>query len=121
MMFLIFPYPESLRLVELATGGGQRTRRSGTSTRCPFSREIGNIMCGCYLNALAAFVHKKIMHSVPQVSHDMLGAVMIRCSWTSAWNPNYALVLETAFTLARTSARVFSFFVPTADSLRDNF
>ena len=56
-------------------------------------------MCGCYLNALATFVNKKLMQSVPQVSHDMLGAVMDSVLVDLSMESDYALVLETAFTL----------------------
>ena len=39
------------------------------------------------------------MQSVPQVSHDMLGAVMDSVLVDLSMESDYALVLETAFTL----------------------
>ncbi|MGD1049278.1 MAG: chemotaxis protein CheC [Candidatus Krumholzibacteriaceae bacterium] len=121
MMFLIFPHPESMRLVELATGKPQREEKVWDEYSLSVLREIGNIMCGCYLNALAAFVHKKLMHSVPQVSHDMLGAVMDSVLVDLSMESDYALVLETAFTLGDNECKGFLFFVPTADSLETIF
>ncbi|HEY5133356.1 MAG TPA: chemotaxis protein CheC [Candidatus Krumholzibacteriaceae bacterium] len=121
MMFLIFPYPESLRLVELATGRPPKDEKVWDEYSLSVLKEIGNIMCGCYLNALAAFVHKKIMHSVPQVSHDMLGAVMDSVLVDLSMESDYALVLETAFTLGANECKGFLFFVPTADSLETIF
>ena len=70
MMFLLFPHPEAEKMVEMATGqhveGPNITDEFALSTL----KEIGNIMCGCYLNIFSTFLGKKIMHSVPQVSYD---------------------------------------------------
>jgi chemotaxis protein CheC len=121
MMFLIFPHPESMRLVELATGRKQKDDKVWDEYSLSVLKEIGNIMCGCYLNALASFVHKKLMHSVPQVSHDMLGAVMDSVLVDLSMESDYALVLETAFTLGENECKGFLFFVPTAESLETIF
>jgi len=120
MMFLIFPHPEALRLVEIATGDRPR---DGFKDEYSLSvlKEVGNIMCGCYLNALATFVNRKLMHSVPQVSHDMLGAVMDSVLVDLSMESDYALVLETAFTLGSNECKGFLFFVPTAESLETIF
>jgi chemotaxis protein CheC len=117
MMFLIFPHPESMRLVELATGEKRKNDRAWDEFSLSVLKEIGNIMCGCYLNALASFVNKKIMHSVPQVSHDMLGAVMDSVLVDLSMESDYALVLETEFTLGENECKGFLFFVPTAETL----
>jgi chemotaxis protein CheC len=117
MMFLIFPHPEAKKIIEIATGkklaeGAIRDEYSVSALK-----EIGNIMCGCYLNALAAFVHRKLLHSVPQVSNDMLGAVMDSVLVDLSMDSDYALVLETAFTMGSDECKGFLFFVPTAESL----
>ena len=117
MMFLIFPHPESMRLVELATGEKRENDKVWDEYSLSVLKEIGNIMCGCYLNALASFVNKKIMHSVPQVSHDMLGAVMDSVLVDLSMESDYALVLETEFTLGENECKGFLFFVPTAETL----
>lgn len=121
MMFLIFPHPEAMRLVEIATGQKLADGRIRDEYSMSVLKEIGNIMCGCYLNALAAFVHRKLMHSVPQVSNDMLGAVMDSVLVDLSMESDYALVLETAFTLGESGCKGFLFFVPTADSLDSIF
>jgi chemotaxis protein CheC len=121
MMFLIFPHPEAMRLVELATG----VRPNGSRLKDEYSlsvlREIGNIMCAGYLNALAAFVDRKIMQTVPQVSNDMLGAVMDAVLVDLSMDSDYALVLETAFTLGTNECKGFLFFVPTGETLETIF
>ena len=117
MMFLIFPHPESVRLVELATGKLLEDDVLKDEYSLSTLREIGNIMCGCYLNALSTFINRKVMHSVPQISHDMLGAVMDSVLIDLSVENDYALVLETAFTLTDGRCKGFMFFVPTSDSL----
>jgi chemotaxis protein CheC len=117
MMFLIFPHPEAMRLVELVSNRRQKDEQLWDEYSLSVLKEIGNIMCGCYLNALAAFVNKKLMHSVPQVSHDMLGAVMDSVLVDLSMESDYALVLETAFTLGANACKGFLFFVPTSESL----
>ena len=117
MMFLIFPHPESVRLVELATGKTLEDNILKDEYSLSTLREIGNIMCGCYLNALSTFINRKVMHSVPQISHDMLGAVMDSVLIDLSVENDYALVLETAFTLTDGRCKGFLFFVPTSDSL----
>jgi chemotaxis protein CheC len=117
MMFLIFPHPESVRLVELATGKLLEENILKDEYSLSTLREIGNIMCGCYLNALSTFINRKVMHSVPQISHDMLGAVMDSVLVDLSVENDYALVLETAFTLTDGRCKGFLFFVPTSDSL----
>ncbi len=117
MMFLIFPHPEANKMIEMTTGRqtdiGKITDEYSLSTL----REIGNIMCGCYLNTLATFINRKIMHSVPQLSHDMLGAVMDSILVDLSMESDYAIVLETAFTLSEEECKGFLFFIPTTDSI----
>lgn len=117
MMFLIFPHPEAKKMVEMATGrkvdGDLITDEFSHSTL----KEIGNIMCGCYLNIFAQFIGRKIMHSVPQLSHDMVGAVLDSILVDLSLESDYAIVLETAFSFTRDECRGFLFFVPTSESI----
>jgi chemotaxis protein CheC len=117
MMFLIFPHPEANKMVEIATG--QKVEEPVVSDEMSLStlKEIGNIMCGCYLNTLATFLGRRIMHSVPQLSNDMLGAVMDSILVDLSMESDYAIVLETAFSLTQDSCKGFLFFIPTSESI----
>lgn len=117
MMFLIFPHPEALKLIELVTGKQVQGDHLTDEYSLSILKEIGNIMCGCYMSTLATFVKKKLMHSVPQISHDMLGAVMDSILVDLSLESDYALVLETAFTLKGGGCKGFLFFIPTQESL----
>ena len=117
MMFLFFPPPEATRMVELAIQHPIAEDRLDDEYSLSVLKEIGNIMCGCYLNTLADFVGVPLMHSVPQISHDMLGAVMDSILIDLSLESDYALVLETAFTLTNGGCKGFLFFIPTQESL----
>ena len=121
MMFLIFPHPEATRMVELATHNTISEDRVSDEFSLSVLKEVGNIMCGCYLNTLAEFVGVPLMHSVPQISHDMLGAVMDSILIDLSLESDYALVLETAFTLINGECKGFLFFIPTQESLEMMF
>jgi chemotaxis protein CheC len=116
MMFLIFPFPEADRMIEMVSKGSPKdvdTEEFNLSVL----KEVGNIMCGCYLNTLAVFLKNKIMHSVPQVSKDMLGAVMDSILADLSVDSDYAIVVETAFRFTDDQCKGFLFFIPTSESL----
>ncbi len=117
MMFLIFPHPEAQKMVEMATGNKVRELLVSDEMALSSLKEIGNIMCGCYLNTLATFLGRRIMHSVPQLSNDMLGAVMDSILVDLSLESDYAIVLETAFSLTQNQCNGFLFFIPTSESI----
>jgi len=117
MMFLIFPHPEAQKMVEMATGSKVKDLVVSDEMALSSLKEIGNIMCGCYLNTLAMFIGRRIMHSVPQISNDMLGAVMDSILVDLSLESDYAIVLETAFSLTQNECKGFLFFIPTSESI----
>jgi len=121
IMFLIFPHPEALKLIQLVTGDQVHEDHLSDEYSRSILKEIGNIMCGCYMKALATFIKENLMHSVPQLSQDMLGAAMDSILIDLSLESDYALVLETAFTLKESECKGFLFFVPTEKSLETIF
>lgn len=59
--------------------------------------ELGNIISGTYLNALAAFTGLKLLPSVPALGIDMAGAVMDAILAQFGEVADHVLVLETDF------------------------
>ncbi|MCD6379075.1 chemotaxis protein CheC [bacterium] len=116
MMFLIFPFPEADRMVGMVSEDSPKDVKT-EEFNLSVLKEIGNIMCGCYLNTLSVFLKNKIMHSVPQVSKDMLGAVMDSILADLSVDSDYAIVLETAFHFTDDRCKGFLFFIPTSESL----
>ncbi len=105
MMFLIFPHPEARKMIEMATGGEVESDNLTDEFSLSTLKEIGNIMCGCYLNTFSQFIGGRIMHTVPQLSNDMLGAVMDSILVDLSQESDYAIVLETAFTLTQNECK----------------
>lgn len=116
MMFLIFPYHEADKMVKIITKNSGREEESEEYCMSVL-KEVGNIMCGCYFNTMSVFLKKKIMHSVPQISRDMLGAVMDSILVDLSVQSDYAIVLETAFNLTEEECKGFLFLIPTTESL----
>ncbi len=121
MMFLIFPHPEALKLVEMVTSKPANEQCLSDEYYLSILKETGNIMCGCYMKTLSNFINKKLMHSVPQISHDMLGAVMDSILVDLSLESDYALVVETAFKFSSGDCNGFLFFIPTSESLETIF
>jgi chemotaxis protein CheC len=116
MMFLIFPYHEADKMVKMIAKNSGREKES-EEYRTSVLKEVGNIMCGCYFNTMSVFMKKKIMHSVPQISQDMLGAVMDSILVDLSVESDYAIVLETAFNLTDEECKGFLFLIPTTETL----
>lgn len=71
--FMIFPVALANSLVaELVPNGTVFDQGMGESAFC----EIGNILCGSYLTALAEFLHVQINQSPPVLAIDMEGAIL---------------------------------------------
>ena len=116
MMFLIFPFPEADKMIGMISKDPPNDV-SADEFNLSVLKEVGNIMCGCYLNTLSIFLKSRIMQSVPQVSKDMLGAVMDSILVDLSVDSDYAIVLETAFNFTDENCKGFLFFIPTTESL----
>jgi chemotaxis protein CheC len=58
-------------------------------------KELGNILCGNYLNAMAEFTGLTMLPSVPALAVDMAGAVLQSVASDAAQDGDQALLLET--------------------------
>ncbi|MDP4088233.1 MAG: chemotaxis protein CheC [Bacillota bacterium] len=59
--------------------------------------EVGNIISGSYMNAIAKFTNLVIMPSVPAVTYDMLGAILSTTFIESGQFDDFVLDIETIF------------------------
>jgi chemotaxis protein CheC len=62
-------------------------------------KELGNIMCNSYINAIAEMLDMKIFISVPFYAADMLGSVIDFLVMQIAEVSDYALVMETTVSI----------------------
>lgn len=72
-ILFIFDNDTANNMIELLTGKREeKFTELGYSVLC----EVGNIISGSYMNAIAKFTNMVIMPSVPAVADDMLGAIL---------------------------------------------
>ena len=72
-ILFVFDDETANNMIELLTGKKEdKFSELGYSVLC----EIGNIISGSYMNAIAKFTNLLILPSVPAVADDMLGAIL---------------------------------------------
>ena len=79
--------------------------------------ELGNIMCGCYINALASVMDLKLEVSVPDVCIDMGGAILSVPLSRFLRVSDDILMIDNLFHLGGESFLGRILFIPEPDSL----
>jgi chemotaxis protein CheC len=80
--------------------------------------EIGNILAGSYLNALAMFTSLTFVPSVPALAIDMAGAILSAVIINLGEVADYALVIETRFKEDEADVSGYFFLLPEPHSLQ---
>lgn len=82
-------------------------------------KEIGNILAGAYLNALAYFTQITLLPSIPALAIDMAGAILSLILIQLGQVGDYALVIETEFSAdtENDDVRGHFFLIPDPGSL----
>jgi chemotaxis protein CheC len=82
-------------------------------------KEIGNILAGSYLNALAHFTQITLLPSIPALAIDMAGAILSLILIQLGQVGDYALVIETEFSADTDKKEVSGhfFLIPDPGSL----
>lgn len=93
-ILFIFDDETANNMIELLTGKKEdKFSELGYSVLC----EIGNIIAGSYMNAIAKFTNLLILPSVPAVADDMLGAILSTTFIESEQFNDDVLDIETIF------------------------
>lgn len=93
-ILFIFDNETALNIIELLTGMKDETiNEMGESVLS----EVGNIISGSYMNAIARFTNLLIMPSVPAVACDMLGAILSTTFIEAGQFDDQVLDIETSF------------------------
>jgi chemotaxis protein CheC len=114
-ILFIFEQETAVNIIELLTGQREEIiSELGNSVLC----EVGNIISGSYMNAIAKFTNLVILPSVPAVANDMLGAILSTTFIESGQFDDQVLDIETNF-LNEDSTRVNGhfYYVPMPGSL----
>lgn len=81
--------------------------------------EIGNIMCGSYINTLVKFTHLNMKPNVPYGTIDMTGAVLSEIIARLGEVADYALLIETTMSVSDgSSISAYFFLLPDPEALR---
>jgi chemotaxis protein CheC len=81
-------------------------------------KELGNILCSAYLNALADFMGFPLLPSVPALAIDMVSAVLQTVASDAAETGSQALLIENRFRESSQAVPLFLFFLPEPGALQ---
>jgi chemotaxis protein CheC len=80
-------------------------------------KELGNILCSAYLNALARFMDMQLLPSVPALAVDMVSSILSTVLAESAESHPQALLIETQFSTPGRPIAIHLFLIPEEGSL----
>ena len=113
-IMFIFEKDIALKLIETLMGRKEDCLSDmGNSVLC----EIGNIIAGSYMNAIAKLTNLIITPSVPAVAYDMLGAILSTIFIESGQYDEYVLDVETTFLQDNSEVSGNFYYVPMPGSL----
>jgi chemotaxis protein CheC len=113
-ILFIFETDTAFNLIEALTGlREEQLSEMGNSVIC----EIGNIISGTFMNAIARFTNLLIMPSVPAVTHDMLGAILSTTFIESGQFDDSVLDIETEFLELDSKLSGHFYYIPMPGSL----
>ncbi|ANB58303.1 cheC-like family protein [Anoxybacillus sp. B7M1] len=96
-MFFVLSLPQAEQFIKQMTGDHQFSFASPQSDLgLSALQELGNILAGSYLSALADFTHLKLYPSVPALTIDMIGAILQYGLLELSRVGDYAIVIDTA-------------------------
>lgn len=113
-ILFIFEKEVACNLIEVLTGQREEEiSEMGNSVLC----EIGNIISGSFMNAIAKFTNLLIVPSVPAVSYDMLGAILSTTFIESGQFDDFVLDIETMFLQSDSKISGHFYYIPMPGSL----
>ena len=93
-ILIVFELEIAYNIISLLTGKvEEEISEMGASVLC----EIGNILCGSYMNAISQVTGLKVLPSVPAIACDMMGAILATTFIEAGQYEEYILDIETAF------------------------
>ena len=117
ILFLL-PKDSAFALIDTLMQRSERTKYEMTEMDQSALKEIGNILAGSYLNALAHFTQITLLPSIPALAIDMAGAILSLILIQLGQVGDYALVIETEFSAdTDNDIRGHFFLIPDPGSL----
>lgn len=118
ILFLL-PRDSAFALIDTLMNRSDRDNYEMTEMDQSALKEIGNILAGSYLNALAFFTQITLLPSIPALAIDMAGAILSLILIQLGQVGDYALVIETEFSAdtENDDVRGHFFLIPDPGSL----
>ncbi|MFH1436175.1 MAG: chemotaxis protein CheC [Pseudomonadota bacterium] len=117
-MLLILPAAGSVKLARLLTGGKAGATEGLSELELSALKELGNIMTGSYLSAMARFMKMKITYSIPGFACDMLGAVLDGVLARLSLKAGHAIIMESELEAQEDVHMVHLVFFPELEALQ---
>src|SRR6056297_80811 len=96
-LLLIFDAEPAKQILKLLIGqGSEYLTQMDEMQRSVFS-ELGNIVCGSYLVSLSQFTNLNLNSEVPQVTFDMISAIVAESCLIYAEEEDKSIMIETEF------------------------
>lgn len=115
-IIFVFTEEEALTLAGMLTGKKEPPTTLNEYEKSAL-REIGNIMTGAYLYALTKFTGYNVLSSVPVLANDMVGAILNTALLEFGIVGDYALFIQTQFSLVQRKINGHFFLVPDPGAL----
>jgi chemotaxis protein CheC len=116
-IIFLFSVPEARILVDMILRCPNGTTQDFNDFEQSTLKEIGNIMTGAYLHALTKLTGLHLLSSVPSFACDMVGAIINTALIDLGMIGDYALLIETQFSLIERKINGHFFLVPDPGSL----
>lgn len=117
-MLLCLKKDSILPVIELMLGGApEEAPVALTDIQQSALKELGNILCSAYLNALARFMDMQLLPSVPALAVDMVSSILSTVLAESAELHPQALLIETQFRCIERPIVIHLFLIPDEGSM----
>lgn len=115
----LFEQSDACALVDLLMGRSVGTTTGMDEMGYSAVMEIGNILTGSFIGAIATMTGLRLVPSVPVLAHDMLGALFAASVAASGYTEDQVLCIQTSFTGSQVNDGVDSHFImlPEVESL----
>jgi chemotaxis protein CheC len=104
-------------VLQMLTGAGHGSEAPLDAAEQSAVKELGNILCSAYLNAMAHLMGMQLLPSVPALAFDMVHSVLSTVMAETAERQSQALLIENHFKEASRPVALYLFFIPDSGAL----
>lgn len=116
-ILVTFPHRQLTDLTDLLLGQTVVSNSMLNEMKLSALKELGTILSGAYLNALAKFLDLRMIPSVPALAIDLMPAILQSILVEMSQETQYALLLQTEITETQTKLSGNFFLIPAPNTL----